>query len=148
MGQRRIDLPSGGLLFLCLVAAGCVGGPRVDTGYRGNGDAQILEFMRGNYMSSEAGVARYLMRHLENGLPPGQVIDQAYLLRRRAICVDGTPAVCTFNGLANEYFSGLPKDNAHKARRVTRIEARVLLLPTLRIDVKKEVSYPDDRQRQ
>lgn len=117
--------------------------PRVDFAYQGNGDARILELMRGNYMSTEAGVAKYLKRHLEDGLQLGRVIDKPYLVQRGAICIDGTPVVCKFNGIANEYFSGLPKENAERAHRVTKIEARVFLLQTVRIEVIKEESYPD-----
>jgi hypothetical protein len=125
-------------------AAGCSAEvPRADIAYRGNGDARILEFMQANYMSTEAGIAKFLQRHLEAGLQPGQVIDKPYLVQRGAACRDGTPVVCTFNGIANEHFAGLPKENAERANRVTRIEARVLLLQTPRVEVVKEESYPD-----
>jgi hypothetical protein len=132
------------LLLSFFFATGCSAEvPRVDFAYQGNGDARILEFMRANYMSTEAGVARYLKRHLEDGLQPGQVIDKPYLVQRGAICIDGTPVVCKFNGIANEYFGGLPKENAERAHRVTNIEARVLLLQSTRVEVIKEESYPD-----
>jgi hypothetical protein len=131
------------LLLFYFFAAGCSAVPRVDFAYRGNGDARILEFMRGNYMSTEAGVAKYLKRHLEDGLQPGQVIDKSYLVQRGGICIDGNPVVCKFNGIANEYFSGLPKENVERARRTIKIEARVLLLQTARVEVIKEESYPD-----
>lgn len=139
-----MKLKSRALLLSLFFFAGCsVEVPRADVAYRGNGDVRILEFMRGNYMSSEAGFARYLKRHLEDGLQPGQVIDKPYLAQRGAICIDGTPVVCKFNGIANEYFSGLPKENAERAHRVTNIEARVFLLQTVRVEVIKEESYPD-----
>lgn len=121
--------------------------PRADIGYRGNGDVKIIEFMRGHYMSAEAGVAKYLKRHLEAELPPGQVIDKAYLLQRGATCNEGVPVQCTFNGTANEHFSGLPKANAHRAKRITKIEARILL-PSAKVEVFKEVIYPDDIKQQ
>lgn len=130
------------LLGVCL-ATGCAQFPRADVAYRGNGDARILEYMRGNYMSSQAGVAHYLRRHLENGLRPGQTLDKAYLLQRGAICDDGDPVVCTFNGVADEHFAGLPKENAHRSHRVSKIEARIVLLQPAVIDVRKEESYPD-----
>lgn len=98
--------------------------------------------MRGNYMSSEAGVAKYLKRHLEDELQPGQVIDKSYLMQRGATCIEETPIVCKFNGVANEHFSGLPKENAERANRVTKIEARILL-PSAKVEVDKEVFYPD-----
>lgn len=147
MARRGIGLQPAGLFVLCLAAAGCAGWPRVDSAYHGNGDAQILAFMRGNYMSSEAGIARQLERHLVNGLQPGQAIDRHYLRQRGASCVEGTPAVCTFSGIADGYLSGLPRQNADKAHRVTRIAARVLLLPGVTIDVSKELSYPDAGKR-
>lgn len=145
--RRRSGLRSGALLGVCLAVAGCIGWPRADSAYRGNGDAQILAFMQGNHMSSEAGIARHLARHLESGLQPGQVIDRAYLLRRGALCTDATPGVCTFSGIADVRFGGLPKENTRKARQVTRIEARVHAHPTLTIEVSKETTYPDDSTR-
>lgn len=133
------------LLPVFLLVAGCqFGFPRVDVGYRGNGDERILAFMRENYMSSERGVAKYLMRELEAGLQPGQTIDQAYLVKRGAICKEGAPDVCTFNGVANEFFSGMPKENAKRARRITRIEARVHLDQPVRVEIIKDETYPDD----
>jgi hypothetical protein len=87
------------LLFMVVFATGC-GFPKVDFSYQGNGDEGILEFMRGNYMSSEAIVAK-------------------------------------------EHFSGLPKANAERTRRVTAIEARVVLASPIRIEVVKELSHPD-----
>lgn len=117
--------------------------PRADIAYRGNGDARILKFMQGNYMSTEDGIAKFLLRHLEDGLQPGQVIDKPYLVQRGAACSDGTPVVCTFNGIADEHFGGVPKENAERAHRVTKIEARVLLLQAPRVEVVKEESYPD-----
>jgi hypothetical protein len=137
-------IKSRALLLSFFFAATCSAEvPRVDLAYQGNGDAGILDFMRGNYMSTEAGVAKYLKRQLEDGLQPGQVIDRPYLVQRGAICSDGTPVVCRFNGIANEYFSGLPKENADRAHRVTRIEARVLLRQTVEVEVIKEETYPD-----
>jgi hypothetical protein len=125
-------------------AAGCAAEvPRADIAYHGNGDARILQFMQANYMSTEAGIAKFLQRQLEDGLQPGQVIDKPYLVQRGAACRDGTPVVCTFNGIANEHFSGLPKENAARAHRVTRIEARVVLLQPPKVEVVKEESYPD-----
>lgn len=137
-----MQLKSCALLFMVVFATGC-GFPRVDFSYQGNGDEGVLEFMRGNYMSSEPGVAKYLQRHLEAGLQPGQVLDQAYLVRRGAICTDGVPVACSFKGVAKEHFSGLPKENAVRARRVTGIEARVVLASPVRIEVVKELTYPD-----
>ena len=131
------------LLLSFFFAAVCSAeAPRVDFAYQGNGDAGILNFMRGNYMSTETGIAKHLKRQLEDGLQPSQVIDKPYLVQRGAICVDGTPVVCKFNGIANEYFSGLPKENADRAHRVTKIEASVLLLQTVKVEVIKEESYP------
>lgn len=120
--------------------------PRAELAYRGNGDARLLEFMRWNYMSSEDDVARQLKRHLEEGLAPGQTVDRPYLVGRGADCRDGAPVVCTFMGVANEYRTGLPKNSAHRAHQVVRVEARVVLAAPVRVDVAKTVSYPDDRQ--
>lgn len=92
-------------------------------------------------MSDEAGVAKYLKRQLEDGLQPGQVIDKSYLLQRGASCTENAPVVCKFNGIAKEHFSGLPKENAERANRITKIEARILL-PSAKVEVEKEVIYP------
>lgn len=139
-----MNFKSGAFLFIIFFVAGCsVDAPRVDIAYRGNGDARILKFMRGNYMSSEPDVAKYMKRHLEDGLQPGRVIDKPYLVQRGAICSDGAPIICKFNGIVNEHFSGLPKENAEHAHRVSKIEARIVLFQTTRIEVIKEESYPD-----
>ena len=132
------------LLSVCVCAAGCTWFPSVGVGYRGTGDAGVVEFMRGNYMSSEAGVATYLKRHLDAGLRPGQEIDKAYLVQRGASCSDSMPVVCKFTGIANEHFRGMPKQHAHRARRVTVIEARVILAQPVQLEVVKSASYPDD----
>lgn len=97
-------------------------------------------------MSSETGISKYLMHHLEDGLQPGQVIDQPYLVQRGAVCNDGTPAMCKFSGVANEKRTGLPKENAGRAHSVTKIEARIILPPPARIEVVKEISYPNAKQ--
>lgn len=133
------------LLPACLVLAACVNWfPSVSVAYRGNGDERILAFMRGMYMSSEEGVARYLRRELEHGLQPGQGIDRDYLARRGAICAEGAPQVCRFNGVADEHFRGMPKENARRARRITTIEARVILEQPVRIEVSKTYRHPDE----
>lgn len=100
------------------IAACHLGFPGADTGFRGNGDARIVEFMRGNHMSSEAGIAKYLRQQLEDGLQPEQVIDVRYLRQRGADCSAGTPAVCTFTAIAHTHFSGLSKENAGRASRI------------------------------
>lgn len=129
---------TGALLFSLVFAAGCIGGPGVKLAYQGNGDARILEFMRGNYMSHADAVAQGFKRHLEEGRQAGQVIDKPYLVQRGAICLDGTPVVCKFNGIVDEHFGGVPMENAERAHRVTKIEARVVLLHTARVEVTKE----------
>jgi hypothetical protein len=131
------------LLTGAMFAIGCAGVPRADVAYRGNGDARILKFMSGNYMSAPDGVGRLLTLHLMESLPPGRVIDKPYLIKRGAVCSDATPVVCTFTGVADEHFRGVPEEHARWAHRVTRIAARVLLRDAATVEVTKEESYPD-----
>ncbi len=97
-------------------------------------------------MSSEEGVAKYLKRHLEKELLPGQAIDKPYLLQRGAVCADQIPVACRFTGTADEHRSGLPKANADRAHRITKIEAQVILTSPVRVEVEKELIYPDSNE--
>lgn len=128
---------------ICIFVAGCVGGARAVMAYKGNGDADLLAFMSANYMSSEAVVAEQLGQHLEEGLPPGQMIDKSYLLKRGAFCVDGAPVVCKFHGVVDEHFSGVPSENSDHAHRLTKIAARFVLLEMAKVEVTKVESYPE-----
>jgi hypothetical protein len=140
----NLKLNSAAFILGIFFAAGPAGAmPGVNFSYMGNGDAGILKFMRGNYMSSEAAIANYLKLHLENGLETGQVIDKPYLVRRGANCIDGTPVVCEFEGVVDERFSGIPKENAARAHRISKIKARIVLSHSAKIAVVKEESYPD-----
>ena len=133
------------VLLSFIFATGCGGWPGVRVAYQGQGDARILTLMRDNYMSSERGVAERLKQHLEEGRQAGEVIDKPYLVQRGAICTEGSPVICTFNGIVDENFSGMPKENAERAHRLTKIEARVVLLQPPQVEVTKEESYPRKR---
>lgn len=138
-----MKLTVGALLTGAMFAAGCAGAPGADFAYRGNGDARILKFMSGNYMSAADGMGRSLTLHLLEGLPPGGVIGTPYLIKRGAVCSDATPVVCTFSGVVDEHFRGVPKENARRAHQVTHIDARVLLRDVATVEVTKKESYPD-----